>query len=86
MKEPDFARDYAEARRKALEHAIGRLQQGAGRAVTTLLKKLRSGNDAVAVAAARAILAEAVRGGDLLDVLPRPEALEEARRREGGQR
>jgi hypothetical protein len=79
LKDPAFQAAYAAARREVLTLAIGRLQQGAGRAVTTLLKKLRSANDAVAVRAALGILAEAFRGADLLDIIPRLEALEAAR-------
>jgi hypothetical protein len=73
LKEPTFARTYAEARRGFLEHSIGRLQRATTAAVTTLARAARED-----VRAAVAVIDRAVKGAEMLDVLARLEALEAA--------
>lgn len=77
LKDPDFREAYDDARRELLRLTIGRLHRASGAAVSTLVRKLRSPNDSTAVRAAVAILEQATKGADLLDVLTRLEALEQ---------
>ena len=79
MAEPDFRERYRAARRAVVEGAIGRLQQAAGDAVDALTRNLTCGNPAVEVGAAKAILDQALRGLEVLDLADRIERLEQAR-------
>jgi hypothetical protein len=70
-----FQRMLAEARRRALELAIGRLAKGTASAVTTLVRACRNGD----VKAAVAVVDRSIKGIELTDVLARLEALERRR-------
>ena len=59
-----------------MEGAIGRLQQAATEAVTTLQRNLTCGTPAVEVRAATAILDQAIKAIELFDVVERVEQLE----------
>lgn len=83
MQRPDFQAAYRDARRRALEAAIAALQQAAGEAVETLRRNLRCGHAGAEVRAAVAILEQAHKGAELLDLEERIEALEEALRQGG---
>jgi transposase len=72
-----FAADYHAARRRAIEVAIANLQQAAGEAAATLRRNLAAAAPAVQVRAAIAILQEAAKGTELLDLLNRVAALEQ---------
>jgi hypothetical protein len=78
--DPEFQQQLAEARRKALELAVGRLAKGTAAAVTTLVKACRKGD----VKAATAVVDRAIRGIELADVLQRLEVLEQAKKRRDG--
>jgi hypothetical protein len=56
LKDPDFVAAYSEARRELLEHAIGLLQGSIGAAVAKLKKLMKSGNPAIELKAAMAII------------------------------
>jgi hypothetical protein len=73
----EFQEMLALARRQALQLAIGRLSKATQAAVTALVRACRNGD----AKAAATILDRAIRGIELVDVLPRLERLE--RRREG---
>jgi len=76
MKQPDFRAKLRDARRAVVEGAIGRLQQAATEAVTTLQRNLTCGTPAVEVRAATAILDQAIKAVELFDVVERVEQLE----------
>ena len=76
---PDFRDRYREARRQVLEGAIASLQQAAGEAATTLRALLKAESESVRLGAARAILDQATKGADLLDLEARIAALEAGR-------
>ena len=76
MKQPDFRARLRDARRAVVEGAIGRLQQAATEAVTTLQRNLTCGTPAVEVRAATAILDQAIKAVELFDVVERVEQLE----------
>ena len=78
LKEPEFANEYRAARRLVVESAIGRLQQAATQAVDALARNLTCGIPAVEVGAAKAVLDQAIRGVELLDLAERVAALEQA--------
>ena len=48
LAEPDFQADYQQARRRYLETALGRLQKGAGKAVSRLIRLVDSPDAKVA--------------------------------------
>ena len=80
MQIPSFQEAYAQARRSALEGAIGQLQQAAGLAVATLIGIMQNPliyPGANQIAAARTVLEYGFKGADLLDMEKRIAALEE---------
>src|SRR5215213_4934252 len=76
MKLPEFRSRLRDARRAVVEGAIGRLQQAATEAVTTLQRNLTCGTPSVEVRAATAILDQAIKAIELFDVVERVEHLE----------
>jgi hypothetical protein len=78
LQEPSFKARYREARRQVVEAAIGRLQTVTTKAVDALERNLGCGIPAVEVGAAKAILDQAVKGVELVDLAERIEALEQA--------
>jgi transposase-like protein len=78
LKEPEFGTEYRAARRLVVESAIGRLQQAATQAVDALARNLSCGIPAVEVGAAKAVLDQAIRGVELLDLAERVAVLEQA--------
>ena len=72
----DFRAKLRDARRAVVEGAIGRLQQAATEAVSTLQRNLTCGTPAVEVRAATAILDQAIKAVELFDVVERVEQLE----------
>ena len=75
---PEFAAEYRAARRAVVEGAIGRVQQAATLAVDALARNLTCGIPAVEVGAAKAVLDQAMKGVELLDLAERVAALERA--------
>ena len=75
-RDPDFVRDYREARRQTEENAISKLQAATGEAVETLERNLHCENPAVEIRTAQIILENAIKGVELIDVLERLERLE----------
>jgi hypothetical protein len=73
---PPFAARYRAARRRLLEAGIGRLQEHAGAAAERLRMLVASGDERVALAAAKAVLDLATKGVDRLDLIERVEQLE----------
>src|SRR5262249_22596851 len=65
---PGVQRLYPEARPQVLEGAVGRLQQAGNRAVDALLRNLNCDRPAVEIRAAVAVLNEAYRGLEVLDL------------------
>ena len=89
LQEPDFKAKHRAARRSVVETAIGRLQQAATEAVDTLARNLSCGTPAVEVGAAKAVLDQAIKAVELIDLAERVEALEQvaeaaAAREKGG--
>ena len=80
MKEPEFQAACREARRAVFSHAIGRLQDAAGAAVTTVLKIMLDPNAPAAtrLRAAEVVLEQAVKAGEMEDVDERRTKLERA--------
>ena len=80
MKEPEFDRAYREARRLAFRQSIGRLQQGATAAATTLLKIMVDSDapHSCRLRAADSVLAHAAKAIELEDIEARLAALEAA--------
>ena len=79
MQEPEFRDRYRQARRQVLEGAIASLQQAAGEAAATLRALLTAESETVRLGASRAILEQATKGADLLDLEARIAALEVGR-------
>ena len=79
LQEPAFRDAYRQARRQVLEGAIGSLQQAATEAATTLRALLTADSESVRLGACRAILEQAMKGADLLDLEARIAALEAGR-------
>ena len=80
LNDPPFVAAYREARRQAVQRAIGRLQQAASDAVTTLRDVM---TDAKAPAparvnAAKSVLDLAIKAVEIEDLTARIEALEHA--------
>jgi len=73
---PEFQAAYRQARRSLVESAIGRLQQGAQKAVETLERNLTCGQPATEVRAAMGFLDHAVQAVELMDLVTRVEELE----------
>ena len=67
MKEPEFQAACREARRTVFSHAIGRLQDAAGAAATTLLKIMLDPNvpAATRLRAAEIVLEQATKAGEI---------------------
>lgn len=67
MREPEFKTACREARRTVFSHAIGRLQDAAGAAATTLLKIMMDTNvpPATRLRAAEVVLERATRAGEI---------------------
>jgi hypothetical protein len=79
LADPSFRERYREAaRRQVVEHAITGLQQAAGDAVDALRRNLTSGVPSAEIAAAKAIIDQAVKGVELVDLAERVEQLEQA--------
>jgi hypothetical protein len=62
LKQPDFAAGYRQARREAVESAIGVMEKAATAASTTLLRNLKCGVASVEVQAAKAIFELILKG------------------------
>lgn len=78
LKESAMKTAWLEARRQSMDHAIFALQQASTSAVTTLIKMLKSDQDAVKLRAAQIILEMGIKGIELADMEQRIEALEAA--------
>ena len=76
LRDPAFMAAYRAARRAVVESAVGRLQQASEKAVETLERNLKCGQPGVEIRAACAILDNAIRGIDQLDLAYRVDALE----------
>jgi len=76
LRDPEFMSAYRAARRSVIESAVGRLQQASEKAVATLERNLACGQPGVEIRAAVAILDNAIRGIDQLDLAYRLDALE----------
>jgi DNA-binding MurR/RpiR family transcriptional regulator len=86
LQEPTFQQRYRAARREVVEHAISGLQQATGEAVEALRRNLTCGVPSSEIAAARAIIDQAVKGVELVDLAERIEQLERAARLEQPER
>jgi len=80
MKEPEFQAASREARRTVFSHAVGRLQDAAGAAATTVLKIMLDPNAPAAtrLRAAEVVLAQAAEAGEVEDFEERLAKLERA--------
>ena len=72
----EFRQAYALARGDVLEHAVAQLQSASSAAVDTLVQKLKSKADAVAVRAASELLGFTLKATELLDYKRRLEEIE----------
>ena len=81
--DPDFTASYREARQQAAA-AVGRLQGLLAKATDMLDRTMTWGSPAVETRAALAIIEQAIKGAEMLDLLERVEALEKSA--EDGQR
>jgi hypothetical protein len=77
LKDPGFKAQFREARQQLVERTITVAQTFSITALTTLARNMSCGKFAVEVAAADKILARAVEGVELFDLIGRVEALEE---------
>ena len=86
MQEPDFVDAYAQARRDAMQQAVGSLQQAAGKATETLLAVMQAEDSPATarISAARSVLEYAFKGSELLDMETRIQALEAAQEAQTG--
>lgn len=75
LQDTDFLAEYRAARRQIVETAIARIQKVCWKAVAALERNLNCGKPAAEVAAAKQILAAALRGIELSDILVRLEAV-----------
>jgi transposase-like protein len=80
LREPEFAKALAEARQQSMTVALSRLQEATGTATTNLVRHMADPDANIALRAAVSVLDRAIRAGELLDVLPRLEALEKKQR------
>ena len=78
LAEDDFGRRYRSARRRVVEQAIAQLQQGTSEAVAALRRNLDCGTPSAEIAAAKAIIDQAVKGVELVDLAERVAVLEHA--------
>jgi hypothetical protein len=80
MKEPEFQDACRQARRTVFSHAIGRLQDAAGAAATTLLKIMvdLSTPAATRLRAIEIVLEQAAKAGEMEDIEDRVAKLEQA--------
>ena len=76
LAEPPFRDRYRAARRDVVEAVIGRLQQASTAAVDALARNLSCGIPAVEVGAAKAVLDQATKAVELLDLAEWVERLE----------
>jgi hypothetical protein len=76
LAEDDFRREYAAARRQALEKAISCLHGALGQAVRTLKRRLAGGKEADQIRAALGIIDRAMTGSELLDLNTKVQELE----------
>lgn len=76
LQQPEFKAAYRQARLNVLEHAVGRLQQVAGKAVDALERNLDCGNPTVEVRAALGVIEQAHKGRHELDWEQRWQELE----------
>jgi hypothetical protein len=81
LRDPFFQAAYRQARRAVLEQAVGRLQQLCGEAADALKRNLTCGQPASEVRAAVAVLEQAGKGLEALDLL---DEVAELRRQLGG--
>ena len=79
LAEPAFQSRYREARRQVVEQAVSALQRAAGKSVEALQRNLTCGVPTAEIAAAKAILDQAFRGMEVLDLAARIEQLERTR-------
>src|SRR5438067_6253103 len=79
LADPPFKARYRDARRQVVEQAVSQLQQAASDAVSTLSRNLKCGIPAVEVGAAKAVLDQAIKGVELVDLVARIEQLEQAK-------
>jgi hypothetical protein len=84
LQDSAFSAEYRAARRAVVESAIGRLQQAATQAVDALTRNLTCGTSAVEVGAAKAVLDQALKAVELMDLVERVAALEQAAEAESG--
>lgn len=82
MTEEDFKLLYDQRRRDVVQSALTALQEGMSRAVLTLAQLMQDGETpaAVRVSAAKAILENGFRATEIMDILPRLDALENSRK------
>src|SRR3712207_4332652 len=76
LADPLFKQSYRMARRQVVEHAVGRVQEVAGRAVETLQAALSCDHPGTRVRSALGLLELALKGVELSDVLERLDVLE----------
>ena len=76
----EFIAHYREARRQMVEQAIARLQQVARDAVDTMAGCLQEASASIRLRASVAILEQAIKGVELVDLEERVALLEEAER------
>ncbi|HEY1381130.1 MAG TPA: hypothetical protein VGF55_30300 [Gemmataceae bacterium] len=73
---PDFRAALRAAGRRAVEHAVARIQEGAAEAAEALRKNLKAAKPADRNRAAAILIDASFRGADLLDLAERLEAVE----------
>jgi hypothetical protein len=78
LADPAFKARYRAARRQVVEHAVSGLQQAAAQAVDALTRNLTCGIPPVEVGAAKAMLDQAIKAVELIDLVERVELLEQA--------
>jgi hypothetical protein len=78
LQEPGFRRLYQQARAGLLERVVATLLRLSTSAIVALGRNLTCGRPSVEVRAAEAILTQATRGVELLDLAERVEQLEQA--------
>ena len=78
LKDADFVKEYRTMRRQVVEGAITEIQQSTSEAVATLKRNLTCGKASDENRAAQIILDNAIKGVELVDVMERLEALENA--------
>jgi hypothetical protein len=86
QRDPVFAAAFRDARRRAVDQAVTRLQQLCGKAVTTLDDAMSGEDMNVAVRAAKIVLDMAMRGVEIDDLARQVEELQRRQRRMEGKR